>query len=310
MEQKLVVEAKGLTKRFDDYLAVNAVDFEVYQGECFGILGPRGAGKSTLMKMMYGSASIHGGELFIAGLNARHSIRDIKSRIGVLPQDEGLDTDFTVRENLHIYGGYYGVSRELQLSRTDELLKLMRLEDLADQFVSALSGGMRRRLGMARAMINKPELLLLDEPSAGLDSQGRSWVWDFLSTIKNEMGTVVLTTHYMEEAQEICNRIAIMDQGHILATGKPKDLIREKIGAQVVEFQVEQTDLQYYLTRLSSEKFKFQVIRNQVNVHLESQNDIQKVMGLVQSLKVTIRQPTLSDVFLKLAGYNLRDEPL
>jgi lipooligosaccharide transport system ATP-binding protein len=310
MEQKMIVEAKGLVKRYADHLVLNGIHFEVFQGECFGILGPHGAGKSTLMQMMYGSSPMQLGELFIVGLNARSNIREIKSRIGVLPQDEGLDADFTVRENLKIYGSFYGIDRDALTQRTEDLLKLMRLEDLGDQVVRHLSGSMKRRLGLARAMINQPEVLFLDEPSSGLDPQGRIWVWDFLKKVKTEMGTVVLTTSYMEEAEQICDRIAIMDRGQLLAIGNPKTLIRENVGVQVVEFQVAPSDLQYYLTRLSSHKFRHQVIRDQVNVHLQAQEEVQVVMGLVQSLKVTIRQPSLSDVFLKLAGYKLRDELL
>jgi lipooligosaccharide transport system ATP-binding protein len=310
MEPKLVVEAKSLSKRFEDHYVVKSINLNVYQGECFGILGPNGAGKSTLMRMMYGSSLIHDGELYIAGLNARKSIREIKSRIGVLPQEEGLDIEFTVRENLHLFGSYFGVENDVAIHRTEELLKLMRLEEYGDQFVNTMSGGMKRRLGLARAMINQPEILFLDEPTNGLDPQARFWVWDFLKKVKREMGTVVLTTHYMEEAEQICDRIAIMDRGEILAIGEPKSLIREKIGAQVVEFQVDRFDLQYYLSRLASQKLKCQVIRDQVNVHLESVEDTSKVLGLVQSQKMTIRQPTLSDVFLKVAGHDLRDEPL
>lgn len=310
VESKVIVEAKGLVKRFADHTVVNGVRFEVYQGECFGVLGPNGAGKSTLMRMMFGSTAITGGELFISGLNARNNVREIKSKIGVLPQEEGLDADFTVRENLQLYASYFGLKKSQASQRIEELLKLMRLEDFADHSVQTISGGLRRRLGIARAMINQPEILFLDEPTNGLDPQARLWVWDFLKKVKKEMGTVVLTTHYMEEAEQICDRIAILDQGQIRAIGVPKELIHERIGTQVVELQMGQHEIQYYLNRLSSNKFRFQVIRDQVNVHLDSSEDIQKVLSLVQSLKVTIRQPTLSDVFLKLAGYNLRDEPL
>jgi len=309
--RKLIVEAKGLTKKFADQVVINGINLEVYQGECFGILGPNGAGKSTLIRMMYGSAKLNEGELYVNGLNARINIREIKARIGVLPQDENLDTEFTVRENLHLFGSYQGVDRDVTIHRTEDLLKLMRLEDMGDQFITVLSGGMKRRLGIARAMINQPEILFLDEPSSGLDSQARYWVWDFLERVKSEMGTVILTTHYMEEAERICDRIAIMNRGQILAVGEPKKLVRQHIGAQVVEFQVSKHELQYYLARLSSQKFFYQVIGDQqINVHLESQEDVPKVIGLVQSQKATIRQPTLSDVFLKLAGHHLRDEPL
>lgn len=305
-----MVEAKGLVKRFSDHLVVNGVHLEVYQGECFGILGPQEAGKSTLMRMMYGSSTIEGGELFISGLNIRKNIREIKSRIGVLPQEDHFDGEFTVRENLRIYGSFFGIDRGVLTQRVEELLKLVRIEDVADQLVKYLNKTMRRRLGMARALINHPEILFLDEPSSGLDAQGRFWMWDFILKVKAEMGTVLLTTHYMEEAEQVCDRIAILDRGEILAMGEPKLLIRQNIGIQVVEFQVPRSDMQYYLSRLSSKHFQYQVDRNTVNVHLQSQNDVQTVLSLVQGIKVTIRQPTLSDVFLKLAGHQLREEPL
>ncbi|MEZ0391945.1 MAG: ABC transporter ATP-binding protein [Pseudobdellovibrionaceae bacterium] len=309
--RKLIVEAKGLTKKFADQVVVKDVHLEVFQGECFGILGPNGAGKSTLMRMMYGSATTNEGELYVVGLNAKTNIREIKARIGVLPQDEALDREFTVRENLHLYGSYHGVDRDVAVHRTEDLLKLMRLEDLGDQFVNVLSSAMKRRLGMARAMINQPELLLLDEPTAGLDPQARFWVWDFLENVKTEMGTVILGTHFMEEAEKICDRIAIMDRGQVLAVGEPQALIRQHIGVQVVEFQISKHELQYYLARLNAQQFHYQVIGDsQINVHLESSETAQKVISIVQSQKATIRQPTLSDVFLRLAGHHLRDEPL
>ncbi len=310
MERKLVVEAKGLSKKFADQHVVKGINFEVFQGECFGILGPDAAGKSTLMKMMYGSSSIHGGELFVSGLNVKSNIREIKTRIGVLPQDDGFDGDFTVRENLQIYGSYFGIPRHELTSRIEELIKLVRIEEFGDQLLSFLSAGLKRRVGLARALINQPEILFLDEPSSGMDRAGRNWMWDFLKKVKSEMGSVVLTTHYMEEAEQICDRIAILHRGQILAIGEPKKLVHDLIGIQVVEFQVHRWDLQYYLSRLSSQRFNFQVVGDQVNVHLHSQEDVQKALGLVQSLKVTIRQPTLSDVFLKLSGQQLREEPL
>jgi lipooligosaccharide transport system ATP-binding protein len=305
-----VVEARGLNKKFADYAVVNDVNLEVVEGECFGILGPNGAGKSTLMRMMYGSSSLQSGELYIVGLNARTNMKEIKTRIGVLPQDEGLDRDFTVRENLHLYGAYHGVDRDVAVQRTEDLLKLMRLEELGDQFVNALNTGMKRRIGIARAMIHQPDLLVLDEPTSGLDPQARIWVWDFLKKIKADKGTVLMTTHYMEEAENLCDRIAIMNKGLILAVGEPQKLIRERIGTQVIELVVQPNELQYYLSRLNSNHFRYQVVREQVNVHLQSAEDVPKVMGLVQSLKMTIRPPTLSDVFLKLSGHDLRDEPL
>ncbi len=305
-----LVEARGLAKKFGDHLVLNDISLEILQGECFGILAPNGSGKSTLTRLMYGSASLQDGELYIVGLNARTNIKEIKARIGVLPQDEGLDNEFTVRENLRLYGGYHGIDADVISHRMEDLLKMMRLEDQGNQFVGILSSGMKRRLGIARAMINQPELLILDEPTSGLDPQARTWVWDFLKRLKSENGTVLMTTHYMEEAELICDRIAVMDKGRILTVGEPAKLIRDHIGTNVVELQVSTHEMQYYLSRLTSNRYPYQVVRDQVNVHLQSSDDVQKVLGLVQSLKVTIRQPTLSDVFLKLAGHDLRDEPL
>ena len=310
MERKIVVEAKGLSKRFDDHQVIKGIHFEVNQGECFGILGPDGSGKSTLMKMMYGAFALNGGELFISGLNLRENLREIKARIGVLTQDDGFEESFTVRENLSVFGSYFGIPGEGLIRRTEELLKLVRLEDLGDQLVAYLDVGMKRRLAMAQALIHSPEILILDEPSSRMDAAGRSWMWDFLKKIKDQMGTVILTTRYMEEAEKVCDRIAILDRGEILAIGEPQNLIRDLIGWQVIDFVLKPTDIKYYLSRLSSQKFRYQVLDDQVQVHLQTPEDTQKALSLVQSMRVTIRQPTLSDVFLKLAGHRLREEPL
>jgi lipooligosaccharide transport system ATP-binding protein len=309
-EDLKVVEARGLGKKLADHVVLDDVNLDVNQGECFGILGPEGAGKSTLLRMLYGAASLHSGELFIVGLNARTNIKEIKARMGVLPHDEGLDADFTARENLQLFGSYHAIDPDVVIHRTEDLLKSMRLEELGDQFVNSLSSGMKRRLGIARAMINAPELLVLDEPTSGLDPQGRTWVWDFLQSVKKEKGTIFLTTHYTEEAEQICDRVALMDKGKILAVGEPKKLIYDRIGNHVVELQISNEEMQYYLARLNSNKFHYQVVRDHVNVHLRSMEDAQKVMGLVQNVRMTVRPSTLADVFLKLAGHDLRDEPL
>lgn len=305
-----IVEVKGLVKHYGDRVVVNGLNLEIKQGECFGLLGPNGAGKSTTMKMLYGSTRIDGGEAFLLGLNARSSMREIKSRIGVIPQEDGLDTEFTVKENLLLYAGYHGVDAQIAEHRTDDLLKLLRLEDYSGKAISTLSGGLRRRVAIARGMINQPELLFLDEPTAGLDPQARIWIWGFLRKIKADMGTVVMTTHYMEEAEHICDRIAIMDQGKILAIGEPKQLIKEQIGREVIVFEVAQEDLNYYLGRLNSSGYRYQVIRNQVSVHLRDTDHVQSAMALLSGVNLTLRQPSLNDVFLKLAGHDLRDEPL
>lgn len=305
---KTVIEAKGLVKQFNDRIVVGGVDLEVRRGECFGILGPNGAGKTTTMKMMYCSSLVSSGELYVLGLNVKKNHRQIKSRIGVIPQDDGLDVEFTVKENLLLYSSYFNIDRQVSHRRVDELLRLVRLEDDKDKFISELSGGMRRRLAIARGMINHPELLFLDEPTAGLDPQARVWIWEFLRKIKAEMGTLVITTHYMEEAEELCDRIALMDQGKVLSVGTPKELIEKYIGKEVVEFECAQKDLNYYLNRLKELNFQYQVIGRMVNVYVKQDQDGKKAFEIVSSPRMTIRRPTLNDVFLSLAGQYLHEE--
>ncbi len=307
---KTIVEAKGIVKRYGEKNVVDGIDFEVSRGEIFGLLGPNGAGKSSVMKMMYGASAISEGELFVIGLNAKKNFREIKSRVGVIPQEDGLDEEFTVFENLMLYAGYQLIDKNVARPRAEDLLRLMHLEDHRDKFIPELSGGLRRRLTIARGMINNPEVLFLDEPTAGLDPDIRLWVWEFLEKIRAEMGTVVLTTHYMEEAERLCDRVAILENGKILALGAPAQLILSKIGAEVVELKVEQKDLGYYLERLKENNFRYQVVGSSINVHLDEGQNNQDVLSLVFSRQVTIRRPNLNDVFLRLAGHNLRGEPV
>ena len=302
-----VVEIKEVYKRFGENVAVNGVNLEIYRGECFGLLGPNGAGKSTLMKMMYGSSLITEGEMYILGLNVKTSSKEIKSRIGVVPQDDALDTDFTVLENLQVYSDFHGLSTSAAQEQVQVLLRLLKLEEQSYNSVEHLSGGMKRRLAIARGLLNKPDVLFLDEPTTGLDPKARVWLWDFFQQLKAMNGSLVLTTHYMEEAEQICDRIAIMDKGKILSIGKPQDLIQEHVGKEIVEFQTNAVDLNYYLGRLKENSFFYQVIKNTVSVLVKTQQEGRHVFDLVSSDKITIRKPTLNDVFLKLAGHYLRD---
>lgn len=304
----VAIEIKDLTKRYDDKIVVNGISLEIFKGECFGLLGPNGAGKSTTMKMMYCSVLVSSGELYVLGLNAKKNYREIKSRIGVVPQEDGLDPDFTVLENLIIYASYHNIPKAEADLRCQALLRLMKLEDYQDRSVETLSGGMKRRLTIARGLLNSPELIFLDEPTTGLDPQARIWIWDFFKQLKAEKTTIVLTTHYMEEAEQMCDRVAIIDEGRILIVGKPKDLIRDLIGKEVVEFDTSPVDLNYYLGRLREENFAFQVINDTVSVLVKEGQEGRRVMDLIASNKIYIRKPTLNDVFLKLAGHQLRDE--
>ena len=215
------VVARGLVKRYGDVEAVRGIDFEVVPGECFGFLGPNGAGKTSTMKAIYGLAHVDGGELRVLGLDARTERRAIKARIGVVPQEQNLDGDLTVRENLVVQAGYHGISAD---GRVDELLAAALLESRADDRPQELSGGMKRRLLIARALVNDPELVVLDEPTTGLDPRARLSVWAQLERLKAAGVTLIVTTHYMEEAERICDRLVIMDGGRIAAEGTPAEL--------------------------------------------------------------------------------------
>jgi lipooligosaccharide transport system ATP-binding protein len=308
MSTNTAIEIKDLKKKYDDKIVVDGINLEIQKGECFGLLGPNGAGKTTTMKMMYCSALVTSGELYVLGLNVKKNYREIKSRIGVVPQEDGLDPDFTVLENLIVYSNYHNIPIKEAELKAQALLRLMKLEEYQDRSVETLSGGMRRRLAIARGLINSPELIFLDEPTTGLDPQARIWIWDFFKNLKSERSTVVLTTHYMEEAEQMCDRVAIVDNGKILTVGKPKDLINELIGKEVVEFDTNPVDLNYYLGRLRDAGYAYQVIKNTVSVLVKENQEGRKVVDLIASDKIFIRKPTLNDVFLKLAGHQLRDE--
>jgi lipooligosaccharide transport system ATP-binding protein len=225
------VRARGLVKRYGEIVAVGGVDFDVPVGVCFGFLGPNGAGKTTTMKMIYGLAQVDAGELSVLGLDARRKRREVKARIGVVPQEQNLDRELTVRENLAVQALYYGVSAD---GRIDELLDFTLLAERADEKPFALSGGMKRRLLIARALVNEPELVVLDEPTTGLDPQARLAVWGLLDRLRSEGVTLIVTTHYMEEAERICDRLVIMDEGRIVAEGAPGDLL-ERYGERTLE---------------------------------------------------------------------------
>ena len=216
------VRGRQLVKRYGKLTAVDGVDFEVRAGECFGFLGPNGAGKTTTMKMIYGLAAVDEGELWVLGLDARSQRREVKARLGVVPQEQNLDHELSVRENLEVQALYHGVEAD---GRVDELLDFALLRERADDRPKLLSGGMKRRLLIARALVNQPELVVLDEPTTGLDPQARLAVWKLLEGLRSEGVTLIVTTHYMEEAERICDRLVIMDRGRIVTEGTPPQLL-------------------------------------------------------------------------------------
>src|SRR5215471_2159707 len=232
-----MIRARGLVKRFGDFTAVDGIDFELYRGEAFGFLGPNGAGKSSTMRMIGCVSPPSGGELSILGLDPVADGPVIRARLGVVPQEDTLDLELTVRENLLIYGRYFGLSREVIRQRTARLLDFVQLTDRAGDQVEPLSGGMKRRLTIARSLINEPDILLLDEPTTGLDPQARHVVWDRLFRLKQQGVTLILTTHYMEEAEQLCDRLVVMDHGRIAAEGTPRELIAEYSTPEVLELR-------------------------------------------------------------------------
>ena len=307
MANSTVVHMKNMVKKYGDFPAVEGISLEIMQGECFGVLGPNGAGKSTLMKVMYGSSQITSGEVFILGLNVKQHMSEIKSRIGVVPQDDGLDTDLSVIENLLIYGSFFDLDKKITTERAEHLLRLMKMEDRTDKAVETLSTTMKRRLVIARGLINQPDILFLDEPTMGLDAQARRWVWDFFKTLKEQKSTLILTTQYMEEAELLCDRIALVDHGKILTIGKPADLIREHIGYEVIEFDCLAKDLNYYVEKVKSQKFEYQVYHQTIHVFMKEHQSAKEVVQHFSSDRIVIRKPSLNDVFLRLSGAQLRD---
>src|SRR6266853_1385395 len=234
---EVLVRARGLTKRFGDFTAVDGIDFDLYRGEAFGFLGPNGAGKSSTMRMIGCVSPPSGGELSILGLDPVADGAVIRARLGVVPQEDTLDLELTVRENLLVYGRYFGLSREVIRERTAHLLDFVQLSDRAGDQVEPLSGGMKRRLTIARSLINEPEILLLDEPTTGLDPQARHAVWDRLFRLKQQGVTLILTTHYMDEAEQLCDRLVVMDGGRIAAEGSPRELIETYSTREVLELR-------------------------------------------------------------------------
>jgi lipooligosaccharide transport system ATP-binding protein len=303
--QEVLIEAKGLTKKFDDFTAVDHIDFKVYKGESVGFLGPNGAGKTTTMRMIYCFLPVTEGELTVAGLNVSTEARSIKGMIGVSPQDDNLDPDFTVIKNLQVYARYFDLPKEKAQKRALELLKFFSLEEKRDASTFQLSGGMKRRLIIARALINEPKILLLDEPTTGLDPQGRHLVWDEIRALHKQGVTTILTTHYMDEAAALCDRVLIVDNGKIIQTGAPRDLIKRLAGEDVLEVEYDESMVKQLKALLP--EAEVEVFGDQVRVFAKEHGMLEQVIKQFPDKTMTIRNANLEDVFLKLTGRNLRE---
>jgi lipooligosaccharide transport system ATP-binding protein len=304
-----MVSARGLRKAFGTFEAVRGIDVEVRRGEAFGFLGPNGAGKSSTMRMVAAVSPPSGGELRVLGLDPAEHGSAIRGRLGVCPQDDTLDTELSVRENLLIYGRYFGIPRREVARRADELLGFFQLTEKKDAKVEDLSGGMKRRLTIARSLVNDPELLLLDEPTTGLDPQARHLLWDKLFRLKQQGVTLVLTTHYMDEAEQLCDRLVVMDGGRIVAEGSPLELIREHATREVAELRFPVGDHGALAEQVADLAERVEVLPDRLLLYT---HDGEEALARVHErglspVAVLSRRATLEDVFLRLTGRTLVD---
>ncbi len=300
-----VVEARGLTKRFQDETVVKGIEFSVPPARCFGFLGPNGAGKTTTLRMILGQSPIDAGDLHVFGLPVRQRGSEIRQRAGVVPQIDNLDPDFTVVENLRIYGSYFNVPKPALDRRIKELLEFVELADRADKKITTLSGGMQRRLTIARALINDPELIVLDEPTTGLDPQARHMVWARLRSLRQSGKTLLLTSHYMEEAERLCDDLVIMDHGKILDHGPPRALVKRHVEPEVVELRGA-ADMAAELLD-GSVDCRTEIVGDTVYCYTYDARPLIQQIDSVDNLVFLHRPANLEDVFMKLTGRELKD---
>jgi lipooligosaccharide transport system ATP-binding protein len=308
-EQLPLIYARDLTKRFGSFVAVDGIDFNVRRGEAFGFLGPNGAGKSSTMRMIGAVSPVTSGTLRILNLDPATDGPRIRSRLGVVPQDDTLDLELTVRENLLIYGRYFDLPRKVIRERADQLLEFAKLTDRASDRVEPLSGGMKRRLTIARSLINEPEILLLDEPTTGLDPQARHVLWDRLYRLKAQGVTLVLTTHYMDEAEQLCDRLVVMDRGRIAAEGSPRQLIQQYSTREVLELRFDRDDAEAIAEKLEGLADRIEVLPDRILLYTaDGEETAAQVHGRgLTPDSVLVRRSTLEDVFLRLTGRTLVD---
>ena len=302
-----VITASSLTKKYKDFVAVDGISFEVAPGESFGLLGPNGAGKSTTMRMVGAVSTRTSGELSILGLDPNDHGPSIRSQLGVVPQADNLDTELRVRDNLLVYGRYFGLSRSHIATRADELLEFAQLSDRAKAKIDDLSGGMKRRLTIARALINDPRILLLDEPTTGLDPQARHILWDRLFRLKEQGTTLVLTTHYMDEAEQLCDRLVVVDKGAIMAEGAPAALIREHSSREVLEVRFGSERNATAADELAGIGDRLEVLPDRILIYATSGEEalVELTRRGLEPITSLVRRSSLEDVFLKLTGRTL-----
>ena len=309
MGDDILLRARGLTKRFGNFTAVDGIDVEVRRGEAFGFLGPNGAGKSSTMRMVGCVSPVTEGELTILGLDPASDGPAIRARLGVCPQRDILDEDLSVEENLWVYGRFFGLSRAEVRRRADDLLEFAQLTERRHDQVEPLSGGMKRRLTIARSLMNDPEVLLLDEPTTGLDPQARHVLWDRLFRLKREGVTLIITTHYMDEAEQLCDRLVVMDHGKIVAEGSPRALITEHSTREVLELRFDPDEQEQHVDAVTGVGERLEVLPDRLLVYAHDGDAALATVHSrgVQPLSSLVRRSTLEDVFLHLTGRSLVD---
>lgn len=304
--EELIV-ARGLTKKFGDFTAVDGIDFSVYRGESFGLLGPNGAGKSTTMRIIGATSQRTSGEITILGKDPEKFGPQIRAHLGVIPQKDNLDEQLTVTENLYIYGRYFGLSNKFIRGKIEELLEFAQLEEKRDAKVESLSGGMKRRLTIARALVSDPDILMLDEPTTGLDPQARHILWDRLFRLKEKGVTLVITTHFMDEAEQLCERLIVIDRGKIMAEGSPADLIRRYSSKEVLELRFGSENNETVADQLRDKCERLEVLPDRILLYSEdAEHVLEEIMRSGMHPRTSlVRRSSLEDVFLRLTGRTL-----
>ncbi|MBK8207562.1 MAG: ABC transporter ATP-binding protein [Planctomycetes bacterium] len=316
----VAIKATGLRKSYGDFVAVDGVDFEIPKGVCFGFLGPNGAGKTTTMRMIYRASPVGDGSLEILGHEAAggRNDRKIKQKIGVVPQEDNLDQELSVRENLEVFARFYGLDRKQAKARAVELLDFVRLSERADSKVLELSGGMKRRVLIARGLVGAPELVVLDEPTTGLDPQARINLWERMRDLKRKEATLILTTHYMDEAEQLCDSLVIMDKGKIVAQGRPRDLIRQHVSSHVVEIEIAAgrhanagpsgESAAGAIAELSALAKRHEQHQDRLLLYVDNGEEVvTRAAQLLPDAETLLRRSTLEDVFLRITGRGLEE---
>ena len=302
-----LIEVYNLTKKFGDFTAVDGITFSVKQGESFGLLGPNGAGKSSTMRIIAATSQRTSGDVKILGKDPEVNGPQIRAHLGVVPQQDNLDEELTCAENLYIYGRYFGLPKKMVIAKIDELLEFAQLIDKKDTKVNALSGGMKRRLTIARALVSDPDILMLDEPTTGLDPQARHILWDRLFRLKEKGVTLLITTHHMDEAEQLCDRLIVMDKGQIMAEGAPAELIKQYSSKEVLEVRFGSDRNAQMVDKLKSLATRLEELPDRLLLYTESGEDLlAKITGMnIHPNTSLVRRSSLEDVFLRLTGRSL-----